>query len=275
MRKIKILLNGGLGNQLFQVLHGLNERELSNNVFINTSLLRSSFFQKFILRRTVREINVNKFEYPLSCDTNSFLYDVFVCFFIFPILRIIGRFGFDGFSFFGVRYKYGYWHDIKQSEINNISKIKFDESKISEEVLMVKKEYSLLSDDVAFIHIRRGDYVKLSHIYNNLSMDYYISSLVSLGVSKCIIFTDDHEFVKNNINDNLNIDFIFSDSRNTAIDDMYLMSSFKKGVIANSTFSWWAASINDDGSKIIIGPKNWFVDKSIVQPPYRNNWIKR
>jgi hypothetical protein len=53
------------------------------------------------------------------------------------------------------------------------------------------------------------------------------------------------------------------------------MSACKYNIIANSTFSWWAAWLNKEPEKIVIAPSIWFAQKFINQNEiYPENWIK-
>jgi hypothetical protein len=53
---------------------------------------------------------------------------------------------------------------------------------------------------------------------------------------------------------------------------MHLMSLCKHNITANSSFSWWAAWLNQYKNKIVIAPKQWFVDKE--NEVACDNWIK-
>ena len=45
---------------------------------------------------------------------------------------------------------------------------------------------------------------------------------------------------------------------------MQLMSLCDVNIIANSSFSWWSAWLNNNSDKTIFAPKNWFSDASII-----------
>lgn len=115
------------------------------------------------------------------------------------------------------------------------------------------------SECLTSVHIRRGDYIKNSDYHNLLGLEYYHSAINHIGYGKFIFFSDDINWVKKNFESE---NYIFSDSDNE-IEDIYLMSKCNNNIIANSSFSWWGAFMNKNENKIVISPKNtsWFGPK--------------
>ena len=109
------------------------------------------------------------------------------------------------------------------------------------------------------IHVRRGDYVKLKHIYHNLDKDYYIKCLEKINPHGPIyIFSDDMDWCKKN----LTITEAVYCEGNSTLEDFNLMRSCNHNIISNSTFSWWAALLNLNEDKKIIQPSVWFKNQS-------------
>ncbi len=133
------------------------------------------------------------------------------------------------------------------------------------------------------IHIRRGDYISIPKNQDKFiiqSLDYYQQavSYIANQVRQPVffVFSDDMEWAKQHVK----IDFptYFVDNNNTPEThyiDMQLMSMCKHQIICNSTFSWWAAWLNNNPQKIIIAPQKWFADPSInSQDLIPSDWIK-
>lgn len=136
------------------------------------------------------------------------------------------------------------------------------------------------STDSISIHIRRGDYLnkKLLENYGICSLDYY-NKAIKLIIEKIsnptfFIFSDDIEWVK----ENLKIDFptIFvSNGEIKDYEELILMSKCKHNIIANSSFSWWGAWLNQNPNKIVIAPKNWFKNESWAPKDLiPENWLR-
>jgi hypothetical protein len=116
------------------------------------------------------------------------------------------------------------------------------------------------------IHIRMGDYV--SHpLHGGIStLDYY-QQAVDIIKAKVLnphffIFSNDISWCKINLNLE-NAVYITGNEGENSYKDMQLMSMCKHNIIANSSFSWWSAWLNNSQDKIVIAPKKWFNDSKI------------
>ncbi len=120
------------------------------------------------------------------------------------------------------------------------------------------------------VHIRRGDYVAdpQSAIRHGgcCEPDYYRRALDHLAASggplELFLFSDEPDWVERNFDPGPHRATVVDLSREAAQPhlDMHLMSLAPRQVIANSTFSWWAAWLNRVPGKAIVAPRRWFRD---------------
>lgn len=131
------------------------------------------------------------------------------------------------------------------------------------------------------VHIRRGDYltpVALQWL-GLLPISYYSKGIEIVAKNqqqgKFYIFSDDIEWTKQNLHIPHNHEFVSGILTKNSMEDFYLMSQCRHNVIANSTFSWWAAWLNSYEKKIVIAPKQWYnkanLDTSDLIP---ESWIR-
>lgn len=128
------------------------------------------------------------------------------------------------------------------------------------------------------LHVRRGDYVKLQHIHGLCDLDYYARAIKFIAEHitspHFFIFSDDPQWVT----DNLKLDFpctvVDINHGRDSVWDMWLMANCKHNIIANSSFSWWGAWLNQNPNKIVVAPAQWFADGQLtdIVPPTWQRW---
>jgi hypothetical protein len=124
-----------------------------------------------------------------------------------------------------------------------------------------------------FIHVRRGDYVRVSSLL--LDVSYYIDAALKIAFLfgddiKFHVFSDDIEWCKREFK---HLGFHYHEN-NSDIEDIILMSLCDYGIMSNSSFSWWGGYMQN--KKTCIYPKHWFNEREIdtqdICPEYLN-WI--
>ncbi len=131
------------------------------------------------------------------------------------------------------------------------------------------------------IHIRRGDYVSNKNtnaFHGTCFLDYYYEAIKKIQEKiknpYFFIFSDDVLWAKENLKINKPLTLV-SGSNIKDIEEMLLMSKCKHNIIANSSFSWWGAWLNNNPDKVVIAPWPWFNNLSInTDDLYPKNWIK-
>lgn len=166
----------------------------------------------------------------------------------------------------------GWWQSEKYfSPIEDILRKDFSFPQASGRNLQLADEMS--NTESVSIHVRRGDYIESG--FNVLDEDYYYRAmsyfLSKYGDAHFYVFSDDIEWCRTHLQSE-NISFIDWNTGKDSPWDMYLMSKCKHNIIANSTFSWWGAWLNQNKGKEVIAPKVWI---DIVTNPdiFCDNWI--
>ena len=108
---------------------------------------------------------------------------------------------------------------------------------------------------ITSVHVRRGDYVNYPRVHPVCGIKYYQDNLNKINDNIFIVFSDDINWCKNNL--------IFENKvilyqNNGDLYDFVLMSKCDNNIISNSSYSWWAAYLNQNKNKIIKYPKVWF-----------------
>jgi hypothetical protein len=135
-------------------------------------------------------------------------------------------------------------------------------SHLDEKAKVMRQESSIS------VHIRRGDYLSpyFLNLLGVLPEEYYLKAISLLlekyPHSKIYFFSDDIKWVEAFVTRKKTFshphEFVTNNLTQTDIEDFYLMQQCKHNIIANSTFSWWAAWLNTHADKTVIAPKKWF-----------------
>lgn len=135
----------------------------------------------------------------------------------------------------------------------------------------------LQADNTIAIHCRRGDY---KYIRNCLPIDYYKRAMEymeqELGNPQYLFFSDDLPWVKAQFGNKENYIYIDNYGKYDDYEELMIMSRCKNIIMANSTFSWWAAWLNAYENKIVVMPKIWAYEKGkrIIEMNSPLEWIR-
>jgi hypothetical protein len=138
---------------------------------------------------------------------------------------------------------------------------------------LFKQKYGDLfrNNKVVVVHVRRTDYLYHGDETSgtedlSLPMAFYekcLNKIEGLGNYKVLCISDDIPFVKDYFKDRTN--FLF-ESNDTIVDFQLLMNADML-IIANSSFAWWAAYLNQVPGKLVFAPKYWIGFKTKEEHP--------
>lgn len=267
---------GGLGNQMFQ--YAFYKSIKDKGVEVKASL---QFFDYFTAHNGFELTNV--FNVDVAATQSGKIIPTFLpyAFRVSQILstlkgnKIVREKLSDFFTFCNdyignyintnksIRY-IGYWQNegyFKDIENQLRKDFEFDLSKVS------PKNIALLNAnqgvETVSVHVRRGDYLdkNLSGDLGGVcSVDYYVNSMNYFksknNAVRFMFFSNDIDWCKKQFAIENSV-FIDWNSNSNSWQDLFLMSNCKHNIIANSSFSWWAAWLNANENKEIIAPKKW------------------
>lgn len=287
---------GGLGNQFitFSCAYAYAKSIGAKQIFIMSNFTCGDQHKQF-MDPSNRCYGLDKFgiHYPVISDIdsikNKYGKKIYMVNYLNQ-LRFKSLFDLHNIIIFNVRF------DIKLLDFIKNYKKEIKELFNYQESLSKKAYYFLnqiKSSESISLHIRRGDYISLNA---DLPLSYYIKATYFLysriHSPKVFIFSDDVAYVKkyfsniNNIKKVLplatteQVDVIYkmlyqdafyvSQEVNHSLEEFYLMSNCKHNIIANSTFSWWAAFLNKNPTKIVTVPSSY----TVMDYPKEENWNK-
>lgn len=263
-----VIFQGGLGNQLFQYVY-----------YVYLKRKKGGRLYSYYRRQGHHGFEIQKY-FDVKIRTSLFLSF---------LVRVLERFRFLYHSDFVLRFYVSetkgkskcafihddFWQDKKYFDHVDIP---FRPFMLSDRNRAIQEK--MLEGNSVAIHIRRGDYldpVFVSWYVHLHDTDYYQQAIAYLKgrFEHCTyyFFSDDIEWVREHfaIEGACYIDW---NKGNDSVLDMYLMSLAKINIIANSTFSFWAARLNKR-AELIIYPLRWYSEEcGFVNPDiFPQGWI--
>lgn len=107
---------------------------------------------------------------------------------------------------------------------------------------------------VVAVHVRRGDYIQPDGSSMVVPFERVVAAMTRFSDVTFLLFSDDLQWCRDKFAGGDIVLSPFSDP----IEDLYAMSSADHFIIANSTFSWWAAWLSDGPTKRVLAPDDWF-----------------
>ena len=285
-------LQGGLGNQLFQIFATIayslktnqsfffiNQHQLTNERDAkNGATVRYSYWNIFL--SALKPFLKDQEKLPkldLYFKEQLFQYDPSI------LLNLLNNQQ-------KVKMLVGYFQSHKYFDVYKKAIFKLIKIEMKQLAMYTIHNLSIRFDTTVSMHFRLGDYKKLQEFHPILSIEYYIKALnlifkerqTNKPFSTVLYFCEDADFdevlEKITYLQNVFPNLIF-ERANNSLDDweqMILMSLCSDNIIANSTFSWWGAYFNANPTKTVCYPGDWFGPKAghNTCDMFPEDWIK-
>lgn len=271
---IVVALQGGIGNQMFQYAAGKSLAfHLNDNVVYDISAYKYDKYRQFDLSGFNLNLNflssLNRYKIFFLKKMGLSSWSIYI--------EQNAEFNHDFYQFKKNTYLNGYFQS--ENYFSNIESIIRKDFDFILQPHPLQKE--ILQTNSVSIHFRRGDYCTNTNTFEThgiCSIEYYLNAIkyikTKINNPSFFIFSDDITWVKSNLKISEPVYYV-SGNNLSSYTEMGLMSICQNNIIANSSFSWWAAWLNKNSEKTIIAPEFWFKDLH-----FQNNdivpkrWIK-
>lgn len=269
-------LMGGLGNQIFQIFTTLSYSIDSKNQFkfLNVEKLggggttiRYTYWETFF--KKLNPFLISEFTQMNIVRENNFNYNVI------PVEKLTNQ---------NVML-YGYFQSYKYFQHNYYTICRMIGIENMKKDIILSDEYF---NNTISLHFRLGDYKKIQGFHPLATYEYYENSLIYIQTKfpdqqfTILYFCEeeDETEVLESIHklQNKFTNYIFERGEKQLHDweQLLLMSCCRHNIIANSSFSWWAAYFNSNVDKIVCYPSVWFgpsanINTSDLCP---DEWVK-
>ncbi len=265
-------LQGGLGNQMFQYATGLAlSKRVAQELFMDLSHYAAD---QHTLNETPRsyELNLLRLEVPFASENK--LRDIRNELQHLTLIERVKRKIFPSKKLFQYNdstnasqiplnfahyYLQGYFHN--EDHFKSVKQELIDAFKPSEKFPV---HNSRLMPASVSVHVRRGDYISNANAaqhHGTCSLEYYNEAFnfihSKIKQPHFYFFSDDIEWCKANFKELPSATFVENCNGKKSHEDLILMSACNHQIIANSSYSWWAAWLNTNENKIVVGPKKW------------------
>ncbi len=256
-KNVFVYLSDGLGNQMFQYAFGVSLKKRCNvKVYYDNSCFLTQTFRKYALhcfgitlKKYPKTISEKRSELQMKMveETQNAIYDE-------SLYNIENNNYYKGFF---QSYKYFAPH---RKDILKIFRLVYPLNEANRTMLGTIKATNAVS-----LHVRRTDYLKEDElsIRGVCNLDYYKQAIQyakeHIKNPHFFIFSDDIPWCRENIDIGSACTFVDINDGENGFFDMFLMQNCKHNIIANSSFSWWGAWLNENPEKIVIAPKIWML----------------
>lgn len=286
-----IKISGGLGNQMFQYALARSLIHEGRKVLLDCSGFDTRSFDD-----TKRDFELDRFHIKINKATPKEVSKYYNQWQLF--LNYIGRLLKEDISKIVIekehcyhkeiaqcddKYLIGFWQTekyFKSIRHELLRDFSFQESALTSKNEKIR-DAILLEEKSVGVHVRGGDYNTVGNvaIYGNIcDTDYYNKAFTyiekKLGKVKYYLFTNDTAWAHRLIpHENRQITIVDWNTEQDGWSDMYLMSICRHNIIANSSFSWWAAWLNQNAEKIVVAPCRWQngIDIADIVP---DEWVR-